>query len=471
MPGITSYGVYFPYYRLSRADIGAFWGGYQLPGERAVANFDEDTLTMAVEAGRECLKGTSPKAVDGLFIASTTLPYSEKQNAVLAATVLDVNQDVRTADISGSLRSGTTAVSLALDSVKSGTARNVLVCASDLRLGMPNGSKELEFGDGAAALMIGASDVIATIDHVSSFNNELYDVYRPASERFVRSWEDRFVREMGYTKIVPHAAKTALSSLGMEPREFSKGVFSAPNPTYLATAAKLAGFDPKTQCADPLWGVVGNLGSAHAPALLAAALEQAKPGERLLWVNYGDGCDIMVLTVTDFINDYNNKKQVMRMAISKANTTYQKYLRWRDLVNTEPPMRPKTEPASAPALYRDRLCGLALYGSKCRNCGTVQYPIQRICMECRTKDDYEMYPFADKQGKIITFSHDNLAVSPDPPTTLAAVDFDGGGRMMLDITDRDPSKIEIGMPVEMTFRKFRFTEGIQVYWWKSRPLR
>jgi len=471
MPGITSYGVYFPYYRLSRADIGAFWGGYQLPGERAVANFDEDALTMAVESCRECLKGRDSTSVDGLFIASTTLPYSEKQNAVLAATVLDLNQNVRTADISGSLRAGTTAVSLALDSVKSGSAGNVLVCASDLRLGMPNGSKELEFGDGAAALMIGDSEVIATIDHSFSFTNELFDVYRPVSERFVRSWEDRFVRETGYTKVVPVAVKTALSTIGMTPSDFSRGIFSGPNPTYLSTAAKLAGFDPKTQCSDPLWGVVGNLGAAHALALLAAALEEAKPGERLLWVNYGDGCDAMVLTPTDLINDYRNKNRIRHLAGSKANTTYQKYLRWRDLVTTEPPMRPKTEPASAPALYRDRLCGLALYGSKCRNCGTVQYPIQRICMECRTKDDYELYPFADKQGKIITFSHDNLAVSPDPPTTLAAVDFDDGGRMMLDITDRDPSKIQIGMPVEMTFRKFRFTEGIQVYWWKSRPVR
>jgi len=82
-----------------------------------------------------------------------------------------------------------------------------------------------------------------------------------------------------------------------------------------------------------------------------------------------------------------------------------------------------------------------------------------------------LYPFADKQGKVVTFSHDNLAVSPDPPTTLAAVDFEEGGRIMMDITDRDPSQIKVGMPVEMTFRKFRRTDGVQVYWWKSRPTR
>jgi hydroxymethylglutaryl-CoA synthase len=162
---------------------------------------------------------------------------------------------------------------------------------------------------------------------------------------------------------------------------------------------------------------------------------------------------------------------VKRLLGSKGYTTYQKYLRWRDMVPTEPPMRPRPEPASPVALYRDRKCGLALCGSKCNQCGTIQYPVQRICMECKSKDNFEYYPLADKPANIVTFSHDNLAVSPDPPTTLAAVDFEEGGRIMMDVTDRDPSVIKVGLPVEMTFRKFRKTEGVMVYWWKSRPIR
>jgi uncharacterized OB-fold protein len=206
-------------------------------------------------------------------------------------------------------------------------------------------------------------------------------------------------------------------------------------------------------------------------ALLAAALEQAKPGERLLWASYGDGCDVLVLTVTEHIIEMQKKRSVERMINTKAVTSYQKYLRWRNLVNLEPPKRPREEPASAVALHRDQKCGLALHGSKCTACGTVQYPVQRICMECRAKDQFEYHPFAERSGKIVTFSHDNLAVSPDPPTTLAAVDFDGGGRIMMDVTDRQVPAIEIGMAVEPTFRKFRQVDGITVYWWKSRPVR
>lgn len=470
MVGIKSYGVYVPFHRLERAEIAKFWGGFRVPGEKAVANFDEDSVTMGVEACRDCLKGIDINGVDGLCFASTTSPYAEKQSATVLATVLDVKRTTRTMDVSGSLRSGTNAVITATESIKGGLS-NFLVCSSDLRLGLPNGSKELELGDGAAAFLIDDSELVATIDKVYTVNNELYDVYRPMTDRFVRSWEDRFVREIGFMKVVPETVRAALNEFNMAPGDFARAVISAPNPSYLAGVASKLGFDPKAQAIDPLWGQAGNLGTSHPMMLLAAALDQAKPGEKLLWVSYGDGCDVMVLTVTEHIAKTQEKRSVERMLNSKASTSYQKYLRWRDLIDLEPPNRPREEPASAVALYRDRKCGLALFGSKCNNCGTIQYPVQRICMECQTKDNFDYYPFADKQGKVVTFSHDNLAVSADPPTTLAAIDFEDGGRIMMDITDRDISQIQVGSSVEMTFRKFRDASGITVYWWKSRPVR
>ncbi len=471
MVGITSYGVYVPYYRLNRPDIAKAWGGFQIPGEKAVANFDEDCVTLAVEAARDCMKAMDKDTVDGVFAASTTFPYAEKQTAALTAAVLDVPQSADTFDVTGSLRAGSSAFRLAVNAVKAGASKNALVSVSDLRLGKPNGAMEMQIGDGAAAFLIGDGDVVATVDHTFTFNNEMYDVYRPADERFVRSWEDRFVREMGYGSLVPAAVKAALEQFGAKPEDYAWGAFYAPNPQYLGAAAKKSGFDPKAQAVDPLWGMTGNMGTAHSSALLCMALDNSEPGDKILWVSYGDGVDVISLTVTDAIGKAQEKRSVQRMLESKALTTYTKYLRWRDLVALEPPSRPRMEPASAPALYRDRKCGLALNGSKCGECGTVQYPVQRICMECATKDRMEYYPFADKQGKIVTFSHDNLAVSPDPPTTLAAVDFEGGGRIMMDVTDRDPSDIQVGMPLEMTFRKFRRTEGVDVYWWKSRPVR
>ncbi len=285
MLGIKSYGAYVPFHRLDRTEIAKFWGGFKVPGEKAVAGFDEDSVTMGVEACRGCLKDFDKSDVDGFFFASTTSPYAEKQSAALVAAVLDLDRTTRTMDVTGSLRSGTNAIRAAIDAVKSGSSRDSLVCSSDLRLGMPNGSKEMELGDGAAAFLIGSSDLIATIDKVYTANNELYDVYRPAADRFVRSWEDRFVRETGFMKVVPETVRAALREFDMTPEDFTRAVISSPNPSYLAGVAGKLGFDPKNQAADPLWGLVGNLGAAHPLMLLAAALEQSESGDRILWVS------------------------------------------------------------------------------------------------------------------------------------------------------------------------------------------
>jgi 3-hydroxy-3-methylglutaryl CoA synthase len=137
MAGIVSYGAYIPVYRLDRALIWQTWGGMPVSGEKAVANFDEDSVTMAVEAGNNCLHGIDREDVDGLFLASTTTPYKEKQCASLVAEALDLKRSTMTADFTNSLRAGTIAIRAALDAIAAGTARKVLVVAADCRLGHP----------------------------------------------------------------------------------------------------------------------------------------------------------------------------------------------------------------------------------------------------------------------------------------------------------------------------------------------
>ena len=150
---------------------------------------------------------------------------------------------------------------------------------------------------------------------------------------------------------------------------------------------------------------------------------------------------------------------------------YYKYSIWRGLVKIQPMPRPEPISPSAVALWRDNKGGLILSGSKCKNCGTIQYPRQRVCINCRAKDNYEPYRFADKTGVLFTFSHDNLALSVDPPSTICTVDFPEGGRIMCDMTDRVVEDVKVGMPVEMTFRKIGDVGGIHNYWWKCRPIR
>lgn len=475
MVGIISYGAYVPLYRLSRADIAKAWGGSAEPGEKAVANFDEDSLTMAVAAAMDCITGIDARNIDGLYFASTTSPYKEKQAAATIATVLDLSGNTFTADFGDSLRGGTNAMRAALDAINGGSANSVLVCAADTRLGYPNGPNEMSFGDGAVALLIGNSGAAATIEGTYTMYDEIIDVWRADKDIFVRSWEDRFLREQGYGRVVPKAISATLKKYGLTPKDFSKFVCHALGPRQLSTLAKAPGFDLKNQVQDTLYSTVGNTGTASSLMSLVAALEEAKAGDRILLAGYGNGCDVFILSVTeeiDKITRAGDRRGIKGHLASKLMVpNYESYLRWRELVQTQPPARPPFEQHSPVALWRDNKGGLALYGAKCKHCGFIQYPAQQVCINCRAKDEFELYRFADKVGKVFTFSHDYITPSPNPPTTICAVDFPEGGRIMTDITDCNPEDIKVGMPVEMTFRKMRYVGGIYNYWWKCRPIR
>jgi hydroxymethylglutaryl-CoA synthase len=472
MVGITSYGAYIPYYRLSRGEIAKAWGKAALPGEKAVCSYDEDSLTMAVAAALDCVTGIKPDNIDALYSASTTSSYKEKQAAATIAAVLNLNKETFTVDFSNSLRCGTDAMKAAMDAVISGSAGSVLVCAADNRLGYPDGVAEMSLGDGAAALIIGETGIIATIEGTYANFDEFLDVWRSDKDTFIRSWEDRFSLSEGYERVVSETVSAALQKYNLGPKDFSKAVFYAPDPRQLSIVANKLGFDLKTQVQDNFYNSIGNTGVASAMISLVAALEGAKAGDKILLANYSNGCDIFILQITDYIEKVRNRRAVKGyLALKQLLSSYQKYLRWRNLVEIQPQARPNPPQPSAPALWRDTKGGLALYGAKCNQCGTIQYPAPRVCVECQAKDDFEEYRFADKTGTIFTYCLDNLAAHPDPPAILATIDFPEGGRIMCDMTDCEPDEVKVGMPVEMTFRKIGYVGGLYNYWWKCRPLR
>jgi 3-hydroxy-3-methylglutaryl CoA synthase len=474
MAGIMSYGAYIPIHRLSRGHIAHTWGLPEAPGEKAVASYDEDSLTMAIEAARESIKGVDPGDIGAVYFASTTPPYREKQTAALIATVLGLGRETFTVDFSGSLRGGTNAVRVALDAVKSGSCRNVLVCAADVRIGHPRGANEMAFGDGAAALLIGDRDVVAEIDGVYSLHNELQDFWRSDRDLFVRSGEDRFVLEEGYGRVVQEAVSAALRAFDQKPENISRICINAPNPRTPSKVAQRLGFDVEKQLENTLHKGVGDTGSAMSLMSLVAALEEEQEGARILLAGYGNGCDVFSMQVTGNVEKERNRRAIREYLRSKMMIShYNKYLLWRELVDDEPPHRPPKElrqPTPA-AQWRENQGELRLNGTRCTHCGTPQYPPQRVCMNCKSKDKYEYYSFADRPGRVFSFSHDYVMETQDPPVTVTVVDFEGGGRIMCDMTDRDPDEVKVGMSVEMTFRRLYYVGGIYNYWWKCRPLR
>jgi uncharacterized OB-fold protein len=256
----------------------------------------------------------------------------------------------------------------------------------------------------------------------------------------------------------------------LAPKDFARAVFYGPDGRSHAGLAKRLGFDPRTQVQDLLFQSVGNTGAATLPIMVAHALYEARPGDRILVANYGDGGDAFVLQVTSEVEKVQRKQKIKERLARKIYIDYEKYLGWRDLMPLEEARRPESRPASITCLWRERKSVLALYGGKCNRCGTVQYPAQRICAKCQSKDDFEDYRLSDKEGKIFTYAIDYLTASKEVPAIVGVVDFEGGGRMMCEIAECEPSKAEIGMPVEMCLRKKSQKGSIPTYLWRARPV-
>jgi hydroxymethylglutaryl-CoA synthase len=474
MAGIVSYGAYIPFYRLSRAEIARAWGAAPSPGERAVANYDEDSLTMAVAAARDCLKGIDRANIGGLYFASTTAPYKEKQSAAIIAAVLGLPAEAVTMDFSGSLRCGSGALKAAVDAVNSGAADNILVCASDMRLGYPMGPLEMTLGDGAAALLVGKKQAVAEIKGFSSRYNEIQDTWRSDKDTFVRSAEDRFAMDEGYVDVTTGSLAAALKKSGLAAKDFSRIALNSPNQRQMRAVTQKLGFDEKKQVQDVLHQSVGDTGSAMSLMSLISALEQAAKGEKILLATYGNGCDAFILETTEKIVGLKDRRGIAKhLAAKNMITNYNRYLKWRDLITVQPAARPPLEirQPSPAAQWREVPWELRLTGTKCKQCGTPQYPPQRVCINCHAKDQFDFYSFADRPAKVFSFSHDYVMATVDPPVTVTFVDFEGGGRLMCDMTDRDPAAIKVGTPLEMTFRRLYYVGGIYNYWWKCQPVR
>ena len=467
MIGITSYGAYIPFHRLSRDVLAK-----GLRGEKAVANFDEDSITMSVAAALDCLKNIDRQRIDGLFFASTTSPYREKECATTVATACDLRREIITADFANTLRSGTAALRSALDAVKAGSAKQVLVTAADCRIGAVGSSFEQSCGDGAAALLIGDSNVAIEVEASHSISNEMFDVWRADGDAFIRSWEDRFTVSEGYLKVVFEAASAVMGKCKLAPKDFAKAVFYAPDPRRPVELARNLGFDPRTQLQGHFSDSMGNTGTPYPLMLLVAALEEAKPGDRILLASYGNGSEAFVLRVTEQIEDIRNRRGMKRHLESKrVFADYKTYLRWRGLITVEEDQSFPLGGISATALWRERSKNLSLHGSKCKVCGMIQYPPQRVCAKCHARDQFEELRLSDRRGTVVSFAADHVSSPIDTPIVISMIDFEGGGRMQCLMTDRVFEEVKIGMPVEMSFRRLFYRDGIHNYFWKSVPAR
>lgn len=481
MIGLLSYGAFLPRYRLDRGAIFKAMGWFNpatygaARGERTVANHDEDSITMAVAAGIDCLRGFSREEVDGLFLGSTTLPFAERQGATLVASALDLPENTRTADLGGCHRAGTGALLAALDAAAAGSVQRALVSAAECRVGKGGSTAEHLYGDGAAALLVGEGDAIAVPLGSHSVSADFVDTYRENGARFDRGWEDRWVRVEGFKKLLPTAIHGLLADLDLGIDAFAKVIYPCRYARDHGGIARKLGIAPE-KLQDPLMGQVGDTGAAHSLLMLAHALATASPGDKLLVASVGSGCEALALEVTEHIDSLSARRGVNGSLTRRAELgSYEKYVTFRELREVDMGIRGEFQaPTALSVLWRDHRQVMGLVGTRCTACGTPQFPAQNICVnpECGATNEMEPYRFSDRGGTVFTFTGDNLAFSVSPPAIYGTVEMNGGGKLFVDFTDCDLTTLRVGQRIEMTLRrKYHDRErGLSGYFWKACPI-
>jgi hydroxymethylglutaryl-CoA synthase len=461
--GIIGAGAYLPHRRLDRATIAAVAGGGGGKGTRTVASYDEDTTTMGVEAARAALRPLGDGAaglVDALWFSTVAPAYADKTNATTIHAALRLDPASPAFDANGAVRSAVGALRSAL--AGRGT---LLVVAADLRAGLAGGPDEATFGDGAAALLVGddgpAAPVLAEIVGRGGATEEFLDRWRIPGEGRSKVWEERF----GETRYVPlgwAAWEAALKDAGLAADQVDTVVVAGTHGRANAALSKqLAAATGATGAAPDTTGTVGNLGSAQPAAALVGVLQAATPGQVLALVTLADGADALLFRTTDALAGWSPARPVADQASGGAPVDYGTYLRWRGVLPVEPPRRPEPARPSASAAGRSADWKFGFVASA-DEAGEVHLPPQ--------SGDQRTVPMADVQGTVVTFTIDRLAYSPSPPIVFAVVDFDGGGRLPVELTDVDLEQVRSGARVELTFRRLFTADGIHNYFWKARIL-
>jgi len=474
--GITGYGAYIPRLRLQRASIveANAWANAALKaygkGERSICNWDEDSVTMAVEAARDCLGAADRANIAAIHLASTTLPFADRQNAGIVAEALNLAEDIGTLDITSSQRAGTTGL---INALRAAPAQGSLVFIATEHRRSQNGSpQELLAGDGAAALMLGTDGIVANCLGSHSIAVDFVDHYRGQHHEFDYEWEERWIRDEGYMKIVPQAVTALLEKAGVTADAVDRFIMPAVLRGVPEGLAKRLGIK-EAAVADVLQGRCGDTGAAHPIVLLVKALEEAKPGERILVVGFGQGCDAILLETTDAIAGARPTRGVNgSLEAGAAEANYNRFLSFNNIVEKDFGKRAEVDRQTAlTALFRNRKMLTGFVGGKCERCGTVQFPKERYCVNpnCGALDSQADHPMADTPGVVNTYTADSLTFSPDPPAYFGMVQFDGGGRLMVDFTDVDRDSFDIGTPVRMQFRIREYDEerGFRKYFWKA----
>lgn len=479
-PGITGWGSYLPRLRMSRKSIAQanawFAPGLlgKAKGTRALANWDEDSITMAVAAARLCL-GTADdrSAIGTLFLASSTLPFAERLNAGVVSAALTLDEGTEAIDLTGAQTSGLTALSMALARTD---LRSTLVLAADARQTRAASSQELDYGDGAAALCVGTENIVAELVGRSTLTVDFVDHFRLAGEDIDYAWEERWVRDEGIGKLVPKVIKAALAQAGVDAAAVDHFIFPSSFARIDAQLAKSCGIRPEA-VVNNLSESVGDTGMGHGLLLLASVLERATPGQMILVSQFGSGATALLFRVTAAIASFKPRRTVaQQLALGGEELNYTRFLFYKGQLALEAGMRGEQDKKTAlTTMYRHRQALAGLVAGRCSVTGEVHFPPSRLSYTpgAPALDTQVPHKLAERLGTVLSWSAESLSFHMAPPNHYGQIDFDGGGRILMEFTDIRPGEVSTGSRMEMAFRIKDRDElrGFKRYFWKATPVR
>lgn len=366
------------------------------------------------------------------------------------------------------------ALSQALATVQT-TDKNVLVTATDRRKTLAASTQELDYGDGAAALLVGKENVLAEFLASATITDDFVDHFRASSAETDYHWEERWIRDEGVAKIVPEAVKAALGNAGLGGATIDHFIFPTTLRGVESQVAKACGINPEA-IVNNLAAQVGDTGVPHGLLMLAGVLETAKPGALICLAQFGQGAEALVFRVTDAITRFKPVRGLAGwLGRGIEETHYTKFLAFNEQLNIDKGMRAEADKKTAlSTAYRHKEALLGLVAGRCRETGNVHFPPTRLSYDVQNplQDTQEPYKLAEREATVLSWSADMLSFSMSPPHYYGNVDFDGGGRLMVEFADVAVGEIEAGAKVEMTFRikDVDSQRHFRRYFWKATPV-
>ena len=428
-------------------------------GHRAVAGWDEDALTLAVEAARGASTTIAPRE---MIFASTSAYFTERSQAVLAVEALALSPSTQTLDVSGSRRCATSALLHALQGVG-----EVLIAAGEKRETQAGSPQSLLYGDGGAACQVGDAGG-ALFRGGASMSADLVDVYASRGQRTPYVYEERFIRDTAVANVFAPTIREACERAGVSPTDITLAVVPEPAGGVYAALAKMLGLTAPN-LATEVAGKAGDLGAAHPLFALGLAFARAKAGDLVLLAGFGSGCDVLIFEVQGAIDGADQFEAWLDQGVSSSD--YVRFLSLTGEIDLAWGMRAEAELKSqATVLERIGRDMIGFIGGR-DSLGNVQFPKSRIPVNPgadgpETLTDVRL---AELPAVIVSATNDRLNFSPDPPFAFGLVQFENGARVMMEFTDRGPVGFSVGDTVSMRFRikQLDRRRGFRNYFWKA----